>query len=194
MLATSVCFVADAVSYFLSLFNTWLNLITTPFTTTKSDILWIIVPIYMSWILAEYYQEKAGTSIGNAISNGFVGLWVGIDWARKIVPAFKPTTVFVGQAFITLFMFAYGLLVIYNGMKGRRIAMKIGRVKDVSYLMIVFSPIVYGLVPLTVDTLISIVVFFPVVYGITELVDRMLPAPQEPTAVVQDKKQSENKR
>lgn len=179
MLVASVYFVVDAVTYASGVFATWLNLFTAPFAKGSSDILWIIIPIYVSWLLAEYYQEKSGTSIGNAISNGFVGLWVGVDWARKLAPGFGLNAAFLGKAFITLFMFAYGIFVIYSGMRGKKLAVFIGRVKEVSYLMIVFSPIVYGLAPLTVDTLIAIVAFFPIVYGITELVDRLLPTPSE---------------
>ncbi len=173
---------ADAVSYFLGLFGVWFKLIAAPFASGNSDVLWIIIPIYASWMLAEYYQEKSGTSIGNAISNGFVGVWVGVDWARRLVAASELTISFLGKALITLFMLAYGLLIIYNGMKGRHLAVLLGRVKEISYLMIVFSPIVYGLVPLTVDTLISITVFFPIVYGITELIDRITPTPSEEAA------------
>lgn len=76
-------------------------------------------------------------------------------------------------------MFAYGLLIIYNGMKGRHPAVLLGRVKEISYLMITFSPIVYGLVPLSWDAVIAIILFFPVLYGITEIMDRVLPAPKE---------------
>ncbi len=175
----SLYFVADLLSYFSGVFFAWLNLFTAPFAKGNSDILWIIVPIYLSWLLAEYYQEKVGTSIGNAISNGFVGLWVGIDWARRLAGEFSLTAVFAGKAFITFAMFVYGLLIIYKGMKGKKIAMLIGRVKEVSYLMVVFSPIVYGLVPLTFDTVIGIVLFFPLVYGITGIADKILPSPQE---------------
>ncbi|MBI2085143.1 MAG: hypothetical protein HYT71_01370 [Candidatus Aenigmarchaeota archaeon] len=170
---------ADLLSYFSIIFFDWLNLFTAPFAKGDSDVLWIIVPIYLSWLLAEYYQEKAGTSIGNAISNGFIGLWVGIDWARRLAGEFALTAVFAGKASITVSMFIYGSLVIYNGMKGRKLAMLIGRVKEVSYLMIVFSPIVYGLVPLTFDTIIGIVLFFPLVYGITGIADKILPSPPE---------------
>ncbi|MBI4176857.1 MAG: hypothetical protein HY516_00660 [Candidatus Aenigmarchaeota archaeon] len=76
---------ADAVSYFSSLFGVRTNLFFAPFAKGNADILWIIIPIYISWALAEYYQEKTGTSIGNAISNGFVG---GIDRTRRLASAF----------------------------------------------------------------------------------------------------------
>lgn len=170
---------ADAVSFVSDLFGVWAGLFAAPFAKGNADILWIIVPIYISWALAEYYQEKTGTTTGNAISNGFVGLWVGIDWARRLVPSFAMTATFAGKAAITLFMFAYGLLIIYSGMKGRKLAVLIGRVKEVSYLMIMFSPIVYGLVPLSWNVVISIILFFPIIYGITELVDRLTPTPAE---------------
>ena len=49
------------------------------------ELLWIIVPVYLNWVLTEVYQEKKGTSYGNAIANGFVALWVGIDWARATI-------------------------------------------------------------------------------------------------------------
>ncbi len=174
---------ADALSYLADIFSTWLNLFTTPFVKGNSEVLWIIVPVYISWLLAEYYQEKVGTRIGNAISNGFVGLWVGIDWARRLAGEFVLTAAFAGKSFITLVMFVYGLLIIYKGMKGKKIAMLIGRVKEVSYLMIVFSPIVYGLVPLSWNVVMGIVLFFPLIYFLTEIIDKMLPSPPDEPAV-----------
>jgi hypothetical protein len=49
------------------------------------SLLWIIVPVWLSWFFSEFFQEKRSTSFGNAISNGVVPLWVGIDWTRFLV-------------------------------------------------------------------------------------------------------------
>ena len=49
------------------------------------DLLWIIIPIYLTWIFTDFFQERRGTSLGNAITNGAVVLWVCVDWLRQTV-------------------------------------------------------------------------------------------------------------
>lgn len=48
------------------------------------ELLWVLIPVYANWIIGDIYQKRKGTQIGNAISNGFVALWVGLDLGRQL--------------------------------------------------------------------------------------------------------------
>src|SRR3989338_10149689 len=63
-------------------FVDWLSLFAAPFS--RPDMLWVIIPIWGVWVFSEFFQEKKGTSFGNAITNGAVMLFVGVDWIRHI--------------------------------------------------------------------------------------------------------------
>ena len=49
------------------------------------SMLWILIPVYLTWFFAEFFQEKHGTSMGNAITNAVVVFWAGFDWSRNTV-------------------------------------------------------------------------------------------------------------
>jgi len=150
------------------------------------ELLWIIVPVYLNWVLTEFYQEKKGTSYGNAIANGFVALWVGIDWARATIDiltakgvklaAVLPKT--IPKLSVAALMGMYGLFIILLGMKSKRLVSYIGRIREVTYATIMFTPLFYGVIQPTTDILLSILVFFPIYYGIVELILHLAPTPK----------------
>ena len=59
------------------LFTYWLFVFISPYK--NFDVLWIIIPVWVAWIFADYFQEKSSTSFGNAISNGIVPVFVALD-------------------------------------------------------------------------------------------------------------------
>ena len=150
------------------------------------ELLWIIIPVYLNWILTEIYQEKKGTSFGNAIANGFVALWVGIDWARITInilsakgvklTAVLPKT--IPKLSAAALMGIYGFTIIILGMKSKRLVSYIGRIREVTYATITLTPLFYGVVQPTTSVLLSILIFFPVFYGIAELLLYLMPTPK----------------
>jgi hypothetical protein len=70
--------------YLWASFKLWLETIFVA-PTRNFNMLWILIPIYLGWIFADFFQEKKGTSLGNAISNATIALWAGIDWIRTTV-------------------------------------------------------------------------------------------------------------
>ena len=52
--------------YLWSLFLVWGGILIAP--VLNPSLLWIIVPVWLSWFFAEFFQEKKSTSFGNAIS------------------------------------------------------------------------------------------------------------------------------
>ena len=170
-----------AISFIWTLFKSWLTLFSIPFS--NFHIIWIIIPIWLSWFFAEFFQEKKGTSLGNAISNGVIPFWVGIDWTRFLTTSIidkelgmTPLT-FVKYVICALVL-VYGFLVIFFGIRGKQFAKRFGRVREISYVLLMFSPIVYGLVELEWRFILSLFLFFPVFYFAIELIDRVTPDPK----------------
>lgn len=63
-------FVDYPVIFWQLLSSPWVNL----------DIAWGVIPLYMSWILGEFYEPKPSQK--NAVQGGANLLWAGLDWGR----------------------------------------------------------------------------------------------------------------
>ena len=174
-------FVVDAGIYLVQLFLDWLKTIfVVPFQT--SDMLWLLVPVWIAWFFSEFFQEKMGTSMGNAISNAVVILWGSIDCTRQTAfwmakGVLTRVDILSRFAFIGM-MFAYGAFILYMGIKGKEVIRYIGRVRQVTYIFIMFVPIFYRAIPFTWNHIIAAIIFFPIFYFIIELIDRYTPDPQ----------------
>ncbi len=156
------------------------KLFAAPFTNPQ--MLWIIIPVYLNWLFTEFYQEKKGTSFGNAITNGFVALWVGIDWTRTTVDLLLDKTIKSGGGFVkigvALLMGIYGIFIVWFGIKGSKAIKVLGRIREVTYLTIMLTPIFYGVVEASFEVILSIIMFFPIFYFIVELLDWVIPDPK----------------
>ncbi len=170
--------VAGVLASLLELVISWLNLFAAPFMDL--NLLWAVIPVYLGWLFNEFYQEKIGTSFGNAITNGAVLIWIAIDWART-------ATGFIGTDVlgITLFKFVLcmiavsaGIFIIVEGIHRKRIVKFIGRSRNVTYFLLVFTPIMYNVFELSLGILLVIVLFFPVYYLIVEIIDQVVPNPK----------------
>ncbi len=159
----------------------WASLFVAPYHNLET--LWIIIPIYISWVLAEFFQEKRSTSFGNAISNGGVMLWVGIDWLRYLSRMLAEGTIKFGwqtifKYTVAVIVLGYGLTIIIHGIKGKRYIRFFGRIRGVTYVMLMFTPIVYGIVKMDWHFFIAILLYFPLYYGFIELLDLWIPDPK----------------
>ena len=122
----------------------------------KPELLWLIVPVWLNWILTEYFQERTGTGFGNAITNGFTMFWVGLDSARTIVEnlakkGFTVSTVNLGMVSILLI---YGSLIMIQGIKGKKITHLIGRIREVTYFTTISIGIINDAVIFDVNTIV----------------------------------------
>lgn len=173
--------------YLWELLKLWVNtLFVTPFQNT--EMLWILVPIWLGWFLAEFFQEKTGTSMGNAISNAVIVFWGSIDWLRQ-------TASFVHEKAITGIwniivryslagiVFIYGALIIILGIKGKKIIQRTGRIREVTYVFAMFTPIFYQTIPFSLEHILATLLFFPLFYFAIELIDKYTPNPK---AIVED--------
>lgn len=143
----------------------------------QPDMLWILIPIYLNWIFTDYFQERKGTDFGNAMTNGVVTIWVGMDWIRQSIKNAVLNMSLASKIGLSAFFIIYGLIIMVESARAKKIVHYIGRVREVSYVMIVMTPVFYGVIKLDLITLAAILVFFPIWYLINEAVDRILPAP-----------------
>lgn len=179
---------ADIGLYIWEMFKHWnYTLYVVPFKTV--DMLWILVPVWIAWFFAEFFQEKTGTSMGNAITNAVVVIWASIDCSRQTfrlihsgdLGGFWPL---VERFSLLALLLIYGIVIIVYGLKGNRIIKKLGRIREITYVFAMLVPIFYNEIELTWMHIISAIVFFPLFYWVIEFIDRKMP---DPKAVLEDK-------
>lgn len=172
----------SAVLYLWELFRLWTHTIfVTPFQNV--NMLWLLVPVWLSWFFAEFFQEKVGTSMGNAITNAVLILWGSIDCSRQTVALIAAKTI-EGTGNIALrfaligVIFIYGILIVTWGIKGNTIVKKIGRIRQVTYVFAMFVPIFYNAIPFSWKHIIAVVIFYPLFYFVIEIIDKIVPNPK----------------
>lgn len=163
------------------MFFPWLNLFAAPFK--DFNMLWITIPVILAWAFTELYQEKKGTSYGNAISNGVVMLWVGIDWTRQVFLRFNETNsgytaLFFTTIGISVAVLIYGFFIIFKGIHAKNVARIWGRIRQITYICLVFTPIVYGAVQPTWYLLLAILIFYPIFHFAVQIIDWIVPDPK----------------
>ncbi|HII71304.1 TPA: hypothetical protein HA265_00950 [Candidatus Woesearchaeota archaeon] len=183
--------VAGVGIYFLNMFITWVKTIfVVPFQNV--DMLWLMVPLWAAWFFAEFFQEKHGTSMGNAITNAVVVIWGSIDCTRQTFRllgegVLKWNLDLYLRLLLIIIILGYGVLIVILGLKGKKVIKYIGRVREVTYVFAMFVPVFYNAVPMTLVHIVAAILFMPIFYFAIELIDRYTP---NPTAVVQDMEES----
>lgn len=179
-----MAFVDIAISvglYLWELFKLWLwTLFVAPFK--NFDMLWVLIPIWLTWVFAEFFQEKAGTSLGNAISNAVTPFWASLDWTRSSIRFFEAGVITTGslvsRIIIGILVFGYGIAIIVLGIKAKQIVRYIGRIREVTYLVAMFTPVIYNVVDISFKFVLSMIIFFPLFYFTIELIDYLTPEPE----------------
>ena len=179
--------VFDLILTFRTLLEMWLQtLFILPFR--NAEMLWLLVPVWVAWFFSEFFQEKIGTSFGNAITNAVVILWGSIDCTRQTLKliaekSISSTWQIAGRFTLIGFVFVYGIIIVHLGFKGNKIIKSIGRVRNVTYVFAMFVPVFYNAIPLSIEHFLAAILFFPVYYFAIELLDRITP---DPKALVED--------
>ncbi|MGE0793213.1 MAG: hypothetical protein AB7V77_03495 [Candidatus Woesearchaeota archaeon] len=165
------------ITYFFQAIFDWIYIFISPIH--KLNLLWIIIPIWASWFFAEFFQEKKGTSFGNAISNGVVPLFIGFDWIRYLVSSNHSFTWSLFSKYIICsIVIIYGFLIIFYGIKGKKFIHYFGRIREVTYILLIFSPIIYDVILLTWRFIVISLIFFPLFYYLIELITKFTPDPE----------------
>jgi len=183
--------------YLWSLFKLWLHtLFVVPFQSL--DMLWLLIPVWLAWFFAEFFQEKIGTSLGNAMSNAIIILWGSIDCSRQTVRLMAQHIISDLWTILIRFLiiagiFAYGIIIITFGWKGNKIIKTIGRIREVTYVLVIFVPVFYNATKLTYDLFFAALLFFPLFYFVIELINRYIPDPKAVVEDISDKNTGSNK-
>jgi hypothetical protein len=173
---------AGILIYLWELLKLWsATIFATPFKNL--DMLWLLVPVWLAWFFAEFFQEKQGTSMGNAISNAVVVMWGSIDWARQTVHLISSGAVSgfgnISLRFIlAAAVLSYGILIIVMGVRGNKVIEYVGRIREVTYVFVMFTPIFYNTIPFSFKHMIAAILFFPLFYYIIEMIDWITPNPK----------------
>ncbi|TAL51933.1 MAG: hypothetical protein EPN86_05705 [Nanoarchaeota archaeon] len=182
------------LQFAVEIFSRWISIFASPFH--NPDMLWILIPTYAGWFITEFYQEKKGTSFGNAISNSIIPIFVGWDWLRTIYTGFNEKTLLIGWAAATKIVLAatmifYGIYIFLSGLKLRRRVQFSGRIRVVTYVILMLTPLYYDVIPFDFTTFSSMLIFFPLFYFAIEIVDKIIP---DSHVLQEDESKSEEKR
>jgi hypothetical protein len=156
------------------------------------ELLWVVIPVYFQWFLTSTFQEKKETAFGNAMVNGFVCMWVGLDWSKTLYQEIVEGSASI-EAFrliLSIALIIYGLFIFIQSFRGRRIVKYIGRVREVYYFIIVLTPIFYTIVPVDLITIGAILLGLPISYLVSGLFARYVPYPRGEIEQSEEEKQS----
>ncbi|HIP90662.1 MAG TPA: hypothetical protein EYH22_03865 [Candidatus Nanopusillus sp.] len=160
--------------YLWYLLQKWLNMLI--ISITNPTIVWITIPIYLTWFVTEYFQEKQETSLGNAATNGVITSYVSLDWIRQMVSGNISFSII--KLLLAILLMLYGLYVTYISIKRRPVAKILGRVKYVAYFQIMLTVLIYSEytgIELNLDSIMAIFLGFPFIWIATKLADKYLP-------------------
>src|SRR3989344_4086771 len=108
--------IVEILTFLWDMVKIWLStLFITPFSTIA--MLWLLVPLWVAWFFAEFFQEKEGTSVGNAMSNAVVILWASIDCTRQTIHLISTHAIIntwdmVGIFILLFVLLSYGLVIV----------------------------------------------------------------------------------
>lgn len=184
-----------AISFFGFVFNTiwtfllflwnlflyWLSIFAAP--VKEPEMFWIIVPIWINWFFTEFFIEKHGTSFGNAIGNGVIPILASVDWTRYLYRLIQEGIIRFSYGVFLKFLlsgavFVYGLFVIIAGIKIEKVVFYIGRIRWITYVLLMITPIIYNVIKFDFKTFLVITLFFPLYWWIIEIFDRITPEPR----------------
>jgi hypothetical protein len=143
---------------------------------TNILVMWSLIPVYINWFLNEVFFESEKHNFESAFTNGFAALWIGMDWLRVITVDFTEITLlFDFKVIVSVVMVAYGLLIMVEAARGRSIAKYIGRVREISLLIIFLTPVIYSLMDLTVEMVFGGLVIYLLFSVIAFLASKLIP-------------------
>ena len=167
--------------YFWNFFLYWLSIFGAPFK--QPEMFWIVIPIWINWFFTEFFMEKYGTSFGNAIGNGVIPILASIDWTRYLYRLLSDGIIsFTFGVFmkflLSIVVLIYGAFVIIAGIRIKRIVFYIGRIRWITYVLVMVTPIIYNVIKFDFKTLLVMVIFFPLYWWVIEIFDRITPEPR----------------
>ncbi len=142
--------------------------------TFDKDVIWITLPVYITWFFTHYFQEKKETSFGNAATNGTIAIWVALDWIRQMVTRLGINPIKLGLA---VFLIIYGIWITIEAIRAKPVAKYLGRINELAYFQLTLTPIMYNKIPLDFLSIMAIIFYFPIFYLLTSWLFKVLPEP-----------------
>jgi hypothetical protein len=143
---------------------------------TNILVMWSLIPVYINWFLNEVFFESDRHNFQSAFTNGFAALWIGMDWLRVITVDFTEITLlFDFKVIMSIIMVTYGLLIMVEAARGRSIAKYIGRVREISLLIIFLTPVIYSLMDLTVDMVFGGLIIYILFSVVAFIASKLIP-------------------
>jgi hypothetical protein len=124
----------------------FVHLLVVPFDHLGSA--WPILPVYTTLILGEMYRKKV--SFGHAVGNGFMMVWVGLNWIQHLANASKFSYLFSSKALAWIVAgsaIAIGVFAIVLGLrkKDKALCELLGHTRFSCYFIILFYPMQAGI-------------------------------------------------
>ena len=166
-------------TYAWGLFLYWLSIMFI-FPFKDLEVLWILIPVWLNLVFTDFFQERRGASLGNAVTNGIVQAWVGVDWLRFLWRTYPGASwLFALKVFICFLVLLHGTSIVIQSLKHNKGVQAWGRVRVTRYVMIMLSPIVYNIAQPSLYYLLAGLAFFPIFYYMLELIEHFVPDIEE---------------
>ena len=126
---------------YIEFFKLFLALVFAPFK--HLELLWVLLPIYVSWFLAETFHEFEREDVIFGANSCF---WISMEWGRQSFSLLMLGNSYSILGFIAAFsMLIYGLILIYLFLKGKTdwLTRFLARNREIAFLQIVLTPLVY---------------------------------------------------
>ena len=173
--------------YIWNLLLYWLSIMFV-FPLKDLEVLWILIPVWLNLIFTDFFQERHGASLGNAITNGVIQAWVGVDWMRFLWRTYQGFSGLLAlKVFLCLVVLLHGVLIVVESLKHSQSVQSWGRVRVTSYVMIMLSPVIYNIVVPSVYYVFATLLYFPVFYYFLELIEHFVPEIEEETSTFPSK-------
>jgi hypothetical protein len=138
----------------------FMHLLVVPFDNLGTA--WPILPVYTTLILGELYKSKV--SFGHAVCNGFVLLWSGLNWARRLANASIASYLFSSKSLawaVSAVAIGLGVFSIMLGLrrKDKALCEILGHTRFSCYFLIAVYPMQAGLIRWDWANMAAILIF-----------------------------------
>jgi hypothetical protein len=146
------------------LWEVFAELIVTPFR--HEDLIWGVVPLYFSWLVAELTSSKASPK--TALQTGFTLLWAGANWTWQYlrerpdsIPKLDLGALLIVKVAVTLAVLVIGAIAFVSGLrrkfpKGFRF---LGHARFAGYFLIAIFPMQSAFLPWTWMRFLAVIAF-----------------------------------
>jgi len=142
------------------------------------SVLWTLIPIYLSWLQAEFFFERDGLTYGNAFANGFSMVWCCVNWLRYLFLAGIDFDLLNPKYVLSIVFMLYGLVVIIESFLGKSVVKLLGRRSEITFVAVLLTPYVYDLVVLDFSMVISLIISYSFLLLVIFVLKHVLPKPR----------------